>query len=260
MTTFRSYHDVPLQDSVDTIEPVVNYGEDRTGINAMQLAAAGPVAATGVVVDLDCTGLACPGPIMALQARMAELAPGDEVLAHVSDPGFRLDAPAWAAKNGHSMLELVPEGPGYAARFRKGRIGIVPGGPAARLKDKKSFVVFSGEFDRVLASFILANAAASMGDEVSMFFTFWGLNALRRQDPPSREKNVLDRAFSAVPLGAGQSAAVHDEHAGRRTSADQEDHEGSPRAEPARVDRLGAADRGAVDRLHDDHGSVGHRP
>ncbi|ACV78926.1 FAD-dependent oxidoreductase [Nakamurella multipartita] len=198
MTTFRSYHDVPSAESVDTIEPVVNYGEDRTGINAVRVTAAGPVAATGVLVDLDCTGLACPGPIMALQARMAELAPGDEVLAHVSDPGFRLDAPAWAAKNGHSMLELVPEGPGYAARFRKGGIGIVPGGPAARLKDKKSFVVFSGEFDRVLASFILANAAASMGDEVSMFFTFWGLNALRRLDPPTREKNALDRAFSAV--------------------------------------------------------------
>jgi hypothetical protein len=53
--------------------------------------------ATGVSVDvdctgLDCTGLACPGPIMALQAEMAEFAPGDEVLAHVSDPGFRLDA------------------------------------------------------------------------------------------------------------------------------------------------------------------------
>ena len=38
------------------------------------------------------------------------------MLAHVSDPGFRLDAPAWAARNGHSMLELVPEGPGYVAR------------------------------------------------------------------------------------------------------------------------------------------------
>jgi len=198
MTTFRSYHDVPSQEGVDTAEPLVNYGEDRTGINAIRAAAAGPVPATGVEVDLDCTGLACPGPIMALQAKMAELAPGDEVLAHVSDPGFRLDAPAWAGKNGHSMLDLVPEGPGYAARFRKSGSDIAAGGPAARLKDKKSFVVFSGEFDRVLASFILANAAASMGDEVSMFFTFWGLNALRRDDPPRREKNALDRAFSAM--------------------------------------------------------------
>jgi peroxiredoxin family protein len=37
-----------------------------------------------------------------------------------------------------------------------------------------------------------------MGDEVSMFFTFWGLNALRRDDLPRREKNTLDRAFSAM--------------------------------------------------------------
>lgn len=198
MTTFRSYHDVPSHEGVDTAEPLVNYGEDRTGVNAVRVAAPGPVQASGVEVDLDCTGLACPGPIMALQAKMAELAAGDEVLAHVSDPGFRLDAPVWAAKNGHSMLDLEPEGPGYVARFRKGGSGIAASSAAARLKDKKSFVVFSGEFDRVLASFILANAAASMGDEVSMFFTFWGLNALRRDDPPHREKHALDRAFSAM--------------------------------------------------------------
>ena len=43
MTTFRSYHDVPSQESVDTAEPLVNYGEDRTGINAARAAAAGPV-------------------------------------------------------------------------------------------------------------------------------------------------------------------------------------------------------------------------
>ncbi len=198
MTTFRSYHDVPSETAVDTAEPVVNYGEDLTGINTHRTAANGPVAASGVSVDLDCTGLACPGPIMALQSKMAELAAGDEVLAHVSDPGFRLDAPVWAAKNGHSMLDLVPEGPGYAARFRKGGSEVAAGGPAARLKDKKSFVVFSGEFDRVLASFILANAAASMGDEVSMFFTFWGLNALRREDPPTRAKTAIDRAFATM--------------------------------------------------------------
>ena len=189
MTTFRAYHHV-APSPVDSDEPVISYAETPT-----------EVAQTGVLVDLDCTGLACPGPIMKLQDSIATLQPGDEVLAHVSDPGFRLDAPAWAAKNGHTLLDIKPEGPGFAARFRKG--GAPAGGPAARMKDKKSFVVFSGELDKVLAAFIIANGAVAMGDEVSMFFTFWGLNALKRPDAPQAGKGPLDRAFGALmPTGA----------------------------------------------------------
>jgi NADPH-dependent 2,4-dienoyl-CoA reductase/sulfur reductase-like enzyme/peroxiredoxin family protein/rhodanese-related sulfurtransferase/TusA-related sulfurtransferase len=196
MNTFRAFHDVPLEDEVDSYEPVVNYAEQVTGANTGKSASV-TVAATGVSVDLDCTGLACPGPIMKLQQRIDELNPGDEVLVHVSDPGFRLDAPAWAATNGHEMLDIRPEGPGYAATFRKGG-GVAEGAAAARIRDKKTLVVFSGDFDRVLAAFILANGAAAMGDEVSMFFTFWGLNALRRADPPERERSAMDRAFAAM--------------------------------------------------------------
>ena len=198
MNTFRSYHDVPLEESVDSYEPVVNYAEAVTGANTGRAPGSSvTVAATGVHVDLDCTGLACPGPIMKLSERIDEMNPGDEVLVHVSDPGFRLDAPAWAATNGHELLDIVPEGPGYAATFRKGG-GVGDGGAAARIRDKKTIVVFSGDFDRVLAAFILANGAVSMGDEVSLFFTFWGLNALRREDPPARERSAMERAFATM--------------------------------------------------------------
>lgn len=196
MNTFRAFHDVAQQDEVDSYEPVVSYAEAVTGANTGK-AAAVTIAATGVSVDLDCTGLACPGPIMKLQERIDELNPGDEVLVHVSDPGFRLDAPAWAATNGHELLDIVPEGPGFAATFRKGG-GPAAGGAAARIRDKKTLIVFSGDFDRVLAAFILANGSVAMGDEVSMFFTFWGLNALRRDDPPARDRSAMDRAFAAM--------------------------------------------------------------
>jgi NADPH-dependent 2,4-dienoyl-CoA reductase/sulfur reductase-like enzyme/peroxiredoxin family protein/rhodanese-related sulfurtransferase/TusA-related sulfurtransferase len=207
MNTFRSFHDVDFADGVDTYEPITNYAEERTGAHtAAALAPTGSlvIAPTGVSVDLDCTGLACPGPIMKLQEKVDELSPGDEVLVHVSDPGFQLDAPAWAAKNGHEMLEIHPEGPGYAARFRKGGQPAALGA-AAQIRDKKTLVVFSGDFDRVLASFILANGAAAMGDEVSMFFTFWGLNALRRADPPDRDKSTIEKAFTVMmPSGPDQ--------------------------------------------------------
>ncbi len=199
MATFRAYHDVAPTE-IDAPVPVISYAEAASK-------PAGPAEATGVLVDLDCTGLACPGPIMKLQENIKPLAPGDEILAHVSDSGFRLDAPAWAARNGHTIVSLTPEGAGYAARIRKGGAAVSPFGQipaaAARLKDKKSFVVFSGEMDKVLAAFIIANGAVAMGDEVSMFFTFWGLNALRRDNPPARPKSATDRMFEAMmPSGA----------------------------------------------------------
>ena len=47
---------------------------------------------------------------------------------------------------------------------------------------KKTIILFSGDFDRAMAAFIIANGAAAMGDEVVMFFTFWGLNLLRKTE------------------------------------------------------------------------------
>jgi NADPH-dependent 2,4-dienoyl-CoA reductase/sulfur reductase-like enzyme/peroxiredoxin family protein/rhodanese-related sulfurtransferase/TusA-related sulfurtransferase len=185
-TTFRAFHDVEPS-ALESTLPMISYAEESSQPQT------GP---TGVVVDLDCTGLACPGPIMRLTKTMLTLAPGDEVLAHVSDPGFALDAPAWASRNGHQVIEMTPEGPGFAARFRKG--GALLSGPASRMKDKKSFVVFSGELDKLLAAFIIANGSVAMGDEVSMFFTFWGLNALKRTDAPKAEKSALERAFGVM--------------------------------------------------------------
>jgi NADPH-dependent 2,4-dienoyl-CoA reductase/sulfur reductase-like enzyme/peroxiredoxin family protein/rhodanese-related sulfurtransferase/TusA-related sulfurtransferase len=189
MTTFRAYHHVAPAKEVDTPTPVISYAEAATSPRP---------ASTGVSIDLDCTGLACPGPIMALRKQIETMAPGDEVVAHVSDPGFRLDAPAWAANNGHQLLELVPEGPGFVARFRKG--GAAASGPwTAPPKAKKTFIVFSGDLDKVLATFIIANGALAMGEEVAMFFTFWGLNALRRADAPAvPNKSALDKTFAAM--------------------------------------------------------------
>lgn len=207
--TFRAWHTVAPDDVPDPVVPVTSYAEEES----LRVGGALPAAlsvGTGVEVELDCTGLACPGPILALQKKMGELSAGDEVVAHVSDIGFRLDAPAWAAKNGHELLDVRPEGAGMVARFRKGVAapegGLSTANPvAARLRDKKAFVVFSGDFDKVLAAFIIANGAVAMGDEVSMFFTFWGLNALRRPDAPDVDKSVINKAFAKMmPAGPGE--------------------------------------------------------
>ena len=68
--------------------------------------------------------------------------------------------------------------------------------------DKKTLIVFSGDLDRAMAAFIIANGAAAMGDEVTMFFTFWGLNILRKAKKVKTQKDFLQRMFTwMMPRG-----------------------------------------------------------
>ncbi|WP_027364104.1 DsrE/DsrF/DrsH-like family protein [Desulfotruncus alcoholivorax] len=70
---------------------------------------------------------------------------------------------------------------------------------------KKTIIVFSGDLDKVMAAFIIANGAAAMGDEVTMFFTFWGLNALRKPENVKTKKSFLQWMFGKMmPRGAGK--------------------------------------------------------
>ncbi len=94
-------------------------------------------------------------------------------------------------------------------RLRIRKVGLTPTGvaaagrPAADGKPRKTMVVFSGDLDKVLAAFVIANGAVSMGSEVVMFFTFWGINALRRGGPQAPGKTLLDRMFGwMMPKGA----------------------------------------------------------
>ena len=64
-------------------------------------------------------------------------------------------------------------------------------------------VVFSGDLDKAIASFIIANGAASMGKKVTMFFTFWGLNILRKPEKVLVQKGFMDKMFGLMmPRGS----------------------------------------------------------
>jgi tRNA 2-thiouridine synthesizing protein A len=65
-------------------------------------------------------------------------------------------------------------------------------------RDKLTLVVFSDDLDKVMASMIIANGALAMGKPVSLLFTFWGLDVLRRGDAPARNKPLMDRMFSSM--------------------------------------------------------------
>jgi peroxiredoxin family protein len=81
---------------------------------------------------------------------------------------------------------------------------------------KKTIVVFSGELDKVLAAFVIANAAAAMDDEVTMFFTFWGLEVLRKPKKPHTEgKSTLQKMFGMMmPRGPRKLHLSHMNFAG----------------------------------------------
>lgn len=197
--TFCSFHDAGICGGPRP-GPVVSYAEDRTAEPSMV------AGASGKRVELDCCGLQCPGPIRKVTERMQTLSVGDELVVKATDPGFATDVPAWCKRRGHTLVSFAPQGGTFEACIRKGAPVAASGGaqlPAG--VDKKTMVVFSGDLDKLLAAFIIANGAASMGSEMTLFFTFWGLNALRRNPAPSVKKGLLDRMFGwMMPTGAGK--------------------------------------------------------
>ncbi len=58
---------------------------------------------------------------------------------------------------------------------------------------KLTMVLFSGDFDKVMAAFIIANGALAMGKEVALFVTFWGLDAIKKPDMGTAGKNILEK-------------------------------------------------------------------
>ena len=151
-------------------------------------------------MKLDCSGMQCPGPIMKVFETMKEMNDGDVMEVSASDPGFARDIVAWSRRTGNTLVSNEKRGGDYVALVKKGN---ADGKPApASTADGKTIIVFSNDLDKVLASFIIANGAASMGRPVTMFFTFWGLNVLRKEDRQNVEKSPIEKMFgSMMPRG-----------------------------------------------------------
>jgi len=114
-----------------------------------------------------------------------------------SDPGFARDIGAWCRRTGNTLLVNEKQGDDYVALVRKGGAP-VPAQAAGAAPQGKTIIVFSGNLDKVLASFIIANGAAAMGRPVTMFFTFWGLTALRRPEKVKVKKSFMEKMFGAM--------------------------------------------------------------
>jgi peroxiredoxin family protein len=69
---------------------------------------------------------------------------------------------------------------------------------------KLTIVMFSGELDKALAAFMIAATAASMGIAVTMFFTFWGLNVIKKNDGKVKSKGLMRKMFAWLNKGGSK--------------------------------------------------------
>ena len=145
------------------------------------------------ITKLDATGLQCPGPIMKLKTAMESVPVGDRVLALASDPGFGRDVAAWCTMTGNKLIGLAEEGGVIRAIVEKG----LKASPKALdgAGEAATLIVFSNDLDRALASFVIANGAASAGKKVTMFFTFWGLSVIKKPERVKTTKDFMGRMF-----------------------------------------------------------------
>jgi len=165
-----------------------------------------PQSAPVQAVRLDCSGMQCPGPIMKVFETMQTLPQGASLEVSASDPGFMKDIDAWCRRTGNTLLSREHRGTDYVAMVRKGAAAAPAQETVVRdTPQGKTIIVFSGDLDKVLASFIIANGAAAMGRPVTMFFTFWGLTVLRKGQKQPVKKTFMESMFGAMlPRGSGK--------------------------------------------------------
>ena len=156
-----------------------------------------------VSLEVNAMGLQCPGPIMQLKKSYDSLSIGERLEIKATDQAFGKDVTSWCNITGAKLISTENRKGVITAVVEKGespsscRIG---GGVVS---DAKTIVVFSDDMDKALAAFIIANGAASMGKKVTMFFTFWGLNVIKKSNPEKVKKDFMGRLFGLMmPKGA----------------------------------------------------------
>ena len=157
------------------------------------------------VIKVNACGLACPGPLMKLREAVTKAKDNEIIEIESTDQGFYSDVQAFSSTANLKVLD-IEKGKTVKARLLKCPAGSVPTGPHMAAKnDGATIVVFSDDLDKAMASCIIANGAISMGKKVSMFFTFWGLNMLKKNRAVHVEKTLIERALGfMMPRGTNQ--------------------------------------------------------
>ena len=157
-----------------------------------------------VKIHLDACGLQCPGPIMKVYEAIKSMNDNEILEVKATDPAFQEDIKTWCRSTGNKLLGVSFENNSFTATIKKEmksddgeeRLSV-------QKKNDKAMIVFSNDLDKAIASFIIANGAAAMGRKVTMFFTFWGLNILRKPEGAAVKKDLIARMFGVrMPRGS----------------------------------------------------------
>ncbi|MBE6015399.1 MAG: pyridine nucleotide-disulfide oxidoreductase [Lachnospiraceae bacterium] len=149
---------------------------------------------------IDAKGLKCPGPIVKVADYLREKPDGTKIHVEATEDAFYSDIRIWCERTGNTLENISFEEGIIRADITKSER------PAEKTLvsagNDKTFVVFSGDLDKTIAAFIMANGAAAMGRNVTIFFTFWGLNILRRPDKVKVKKKFIEKMFGfMMPRG-----------------------------------------------------------
>ncbi|MCL1624982.1 FAD-dependent oxidoreductase [Bacteroides caecicola] len=147
------------------------------------------------VVRVDACGIQCPGPIMKLKKEMEVLQPGERLEVLATDAGFPRDAEAWCKSTGNRFLAADSSDGAFRVTIEKSPLRCTPPASSSCGEEGKTFILFSDDLDKTLATFVLANGAAATGKKVTIFFTFWGLNAIKKAVKPQVKKDLFGKMF-----------------------------------------------------------------
>lgn len=156
------------------------------------------------LLKVDACGLMCPGPMMQLKKNYKALKIGEQLQITATDQAFGKDVTSWCKMTGAELVALENKNGVVAATIRK-QEKTASCEISRNNADNKTLIVFSDDLDKALASFVIANGAASTGKKVTMFFTFWGLNVIKKQHKPTVTKDIFGKMFGwMLPTHSGK--------------------------------------------------------
>ena len=146
-------------------------------------------------ICVDACGMQCPGPVLKLKKEMEKLLPGQRLEITATDAGFSRDAESWCRMTGNRIVEVSSHVGKYKVVVEKATSCAAEAVRQEPEGKGKTFILFSDDLDKTLATFVLANGAAATGQKVTVFFTFWGLNAIKKVAKPSVKKDAFGKMF-----------------------------------------------------------------
>ncbi len=147
------------------------------------------------MICVDACGMQCPGPVLKLKKEMEKLLPGQRLEITATDAGFSRDAESWCRMTGNRIVEVSSHAGKYRVVVEKATSCAAEAVRQEPEGKGKTFILFSDDLDKTLATFVLANGAAATGQKVTVFFTFWGLNAIKKVAKPSVKKDAFGKMF-----------------------------------------------------------------